>query len=76
MSSRSKTMSVELLSINSYSCILNLSVNLKEQTGFTSRECTVRNTCWNYRIDSVAVSYISANACDSSVALRFSITLV
>ena len=36
------------------------------------RECTVRNTCCKYRIDSVAVSYISANACDSSVALRFS----
>ena len=90
-------MSVELLSINSYSCILNLSANLKEQTGFTLwtyipvvpwrsvvsvlcelRECTVRNTCCKYRIDSVTVSYISANPCDSSslVALGFSITLV
>ena len=35
MSSRSETMPVEVRSVNSCSCIWNLSVNLKEQTGFT-----------------------------------------
>ena len=38
--------------------------------------CGMRVTCCKYRVDSVAVSYISANTCDSSVALRFSITSV
>ena len=38
--------------------------------------CGMRVTCCKYRVDSVAVSYISANTWDSSVALRFSITSV